>query len=496
VRKKKEGHEMPPGGGGGGGGDVRVGMRRAKFRAELKYWIDVYDHCERSYRRWNVNLTRLTIFLSLGVSGLSLMSTTLGAGGPADSPADVCEDVPSQCYVDRAADVLMAGTCGNSMECAAGDFSLENEAAEDESDAESESESFVQQVGGVSGLLSLIAGGLSLVITTLATCASTLKWGARAEAFAAASHRLGLLTIKLDGLSRQNERTRFTEEVWRELDDEYTEVLDQLHYKPTKGEEKAARPDGKPADTVLPPNLVSFADELEEIGIQKEESQQWLDGDIEAVLKDHDIDLPQPLLRDLRDKSRRAFPQYLGKKMDKGDVLEKVKQQLGLTDEAIRRTMKELRRKDLGLPLTATDAECEEAEVAALRQHTASPSRPGRSSRAGTLNMSSPTTPQSPALTPPSGAARAADDERVTDEDVIAAAETSLGITKGSPDVGKRLQEITDRLYMHTGWEPQRLCKCLYAASERGSKEHMLVPRWQCSSLSNECMARPVLHNA
>lgn len=446
---------MPPGGGGGGGGDVRVGMRRAKFRAELKYWIDVYDHCERSYRRWNVNLTRLTIFLSLGVSGLSLMSTTLGAGGPADSPADVCEDVPSQCYVDRAADVLMAGTCGNSMECAAGDFSLENEAAEDESDAESESESFVQQVGGVSGLLSLIAGGLSLVITTLATCASTLKWGARAEAFAAASHRLGLLTIKLDGLSRQNERTRFTEEVWRELDDEYTEVLDQLHYKPTKGEEKAARPDGKPADTVLPPNLVSFADELEEIGIQKEESQQWLDGDIEAVLKDHDIDLPQPLLRDLRDKSRRAFPQYLGKKMGKGDVLEKVKQQLGLTDEAIR-----------------------------------------RSSRAGTPNMSSPTTPQPPSLTPPSGAARAADDERVTDEDVIAAAETSLGITKGSPDVGKRLQEITDRLYMHTGWEPQRLCKCLYAASERGSKEHMLVPRWQCSSLSNECMARPVLHNA
>lgn len=458
------------GGGGGGGGAVQVGMRRAKFRENVHYWERVYSHCGEKYKTRDNRLSVLTIALSLSVSVLSLLSVTLGASG--SEPVDPCEGVASQCYVQRAADVL--GGCTATVTCDAD--TLQAAVFADEAEPELEAQPFVEQIGGMSGLLSLIAGGVALLITTLATCGGTLKWGAKAAAYTTASQSLGLLTAKVDALSRTHASTRLTDEEWEELDASYKEIREQLLHIPTDAERKEAVPEGKPADAVLPANLVSFADELEEIGIMKDTSERWLDGDIEIVLKDRDIELPPPLLRDLREKSRREHPSHVGKKMRMVDVLEKIKDNLNLPDEGI---------------LAYRDDD-----------NNPTPSRRGTSQSRGT-----PTTPGSPGSfvddVPPTNA-----------EEVVDKALEKLGLDDSSVLEKHRGREIPtplsvklgllcNELSLETGWEPLWECHCQYTQPSccvglyrkavcRKDRPPMIVPQWQCKSLCDKCTSKAV----
>jgi hypothetical protein len=315
---------MPPVGGGGvrdGGPGVRAGVRRAEFHHKVKYWEEICSFRHGKFQKLAEGKDRCTTCFTFIVSILAGLSTALGAS----EPPSACDDVPSECYVSRAATVLR-DSCGGPANCDASAFGVDD--VDDD---------VWLAFGGLQGLLSLVAGLLAGLVSMIHTI---FAWRQTAEAYGSASSRLGLLKGKLEAKSREvGAAARISNEVWAELEKELAEVLQNLGaYYPTL-EQRQQATELLPPPGPLPASLIPYREPLtEDLHITQEQDKRWLDGDIELLLERHDIQIEATLLRNLREKSREEFPDHVPIKMKQQDVIKQIEESLhglGLLDDIL-----------------------------------------------------------------------------------------------------------------------------------------------------------------
>ncbi len=308
---------MPPvGGGGAEGRGARAGIRRANFHQKVQYWKQICSHWHAENQRkadfWDLVTNCLTLIVSI----LALVSFTLGAS----EPTSPCDDVPSECYVSRAAAVLR-DSCGGPADCDAASFGDEEQ--EESADA------------GLAGWLSLAAGVIGLVASALPTgLDKVFCYKQRAEAFGSAAHELELIAFEVEAKDREAGSRRIGDEVWEELEKKLAAVLQDLPVLTEEKKEDATKHEGlrKPQGP-LPASLVPYREPLVEIlHITQEEDKRWLDGDIEVLLDQHDVQIERTLLRNLREKSRAKYPAYVPTKMAEEDVLKRIEDKLDNLD--------------------------------------------------------------------------------------------------------------------------------------------------------------------
>ena len=91
---------------------MRAGVRRAEFHHKVKYWEEICSFRHGKFQKLAEGKDRCTTCFTFIVSILAGLSTALGAS----EPPSACDDVPSECYVSRAATVLR-DSCGGPANC-------------------------------------------------------------------------------------------------------------------------------------------------------------------------------------------------------------------------------------------------------------------------------------------------------------------------------------------------------------------------------------------
>jgi hypothetical protein len=302
----------------------------------VEYWKDICSYCHMKNKSRAEWLDRGTSCLTLIVSILALLATAFGAS----EPTSPCDDVPSECYVSRAATVLR-DSCGGPADCAAVAFGDEEEESADAPLARD-------------GWFSLLAGVLGLIASALPSC-----WGhyrQESEAYGSAAHNLGLIAFKVEAKDREAGSSRIADDVWEELEKELTTVMQDLPlgaHRVALQAQGASTPEQEKKRTYfftacfsrneritelskpegpLPASLVPYPELAEILQISQEKDKRWLDGDIEVLLERHEIPIEPPLLRKFREQSREAFPDYIPTKMNEEDVLKRIEDKLDNLD--------------------------------------------------------------------------------------------------------------------------------------------------------------------
>eukprot|EP01043_Picozoa_sp_COSAG02_P029872 COSAG02_NODE_1878_length_10554_cov_95.091918_12_plen_456_part_00 len=443
---------MPPFGGEGGSRREYVGVRRAKFLHKVEYWKDICSYCHvknKSKAEW---LNRGTSCLTLIVSILALLATAFGAS----EPTSLCDDVPSECYVSRAATVLR-DSCGGPADCDAVAFG---------GGEEENAEAPIAR----DGWLSLLAGVLGLVASALPSCLGHYRQ--ESEAYGSAAHRLGLIAFKVEAKDREAGSSRIADDIWEQLEKELTAVMQDLPVEAHRvGDQGCLTPEQEKKLTCffpacfcrneritelskpegpLPASLVPYPELVEILQITQEKDKRWLDGDIEVLLERHEIPIEPTLLRNFREQSREAFPDYVPMKMNEEDVLKRIGDKLD----------------NLGAPNSGADVlKRAEMYLNLRRPEAEQESEP----RQRDSNYSSRMSPE-PSLTPRSPEDIADGDE--SREEPIKSRKLRIG-------------QVCAAFELETGWEPK--CQACWkqrssgagAAGTRTGK--IWKPRWKCT---------------